>query len=64
VPGFGRITGRVSFSWLPVRRVIGFDYFGNKYLQMMLRLAKCLFKLSAFMKKALRIFENIGVKIE
>jgi hypothetical protein len=31
---------------------------------MMLRSAKCLFKLSAFVKKALRIFGNITVNIE
>jgi hypothetical protein len=56
VPGFARITGKGSFSRLPVCRVTRFDYFGDKYLQMMLRLAKCLFKVSAFMKKALRIY--------
>ena len=55
-PEFALITGWGLLLGLPVRRVIRFDYFGDKYLQLMLRLAKCLFKVSAFMGKALRIY--------
>jgi len=55
-PIFTLITGRALMLGLPVRGVIGLNYFGDKYLQLVLRFAKCLLKVSAFMGKALWIY--------